>query len=55
MLPQALDKVWGRRWTNLSSVLADRTPTELAQAREHIETGRATLDLPLSAYREFDA
>jgi hypothetical protein len=53
--PHAFDKVWGQRWTNLRSVLADRTPTELAQAREHIETGRATLDLPLSAYTEFDA
>lgn len=53
--PQVFDKVWGQRWTNLRAVLEDRTPTELAQAREHIEAGRANLDLPLSAYTEFDA
>ncbi|WP_405797298.1 hypothetical protein [Streptomyces longwoodensis] len=53
--PQAFSRLWGQGWVNLNAVLDDRTPEELAQARQHIEAGEASLDLPLAAHTEFDA
>ncbi|GAA0972080.1 hypothetical protein [Streptomyces rhizosphaericus] len=53
--PQVFTRLWGQSWVNLDAVLHDRLPEELAQARKHIEAGRADLDLPLAAHTEFDA
>ncbi|MEU4077348.1 hypothetical protein [Streptomyces venezuelae] len=55
LTPQAFTRLWGQSWVNLTTVLDDRTPEELAQARKHIEAGQAELDLPLAAHTEFDA
>ncbi|MET7720589.1 hypothetical protein [Streptomyces mirabilis] len=55
LTPQAFSRQWGQSWVNLNTVLDDRTPEELAQARKHIEAGKASLDLPLAAHTEFDA
>ncbi|MFI8499669.1 hypothetical protein ACIGFK_14380 [Streptomyces sp. NPDC085524] len=52
--PAAFTAQWGQSWTNLLAVLADRSPEELALARRHIADGQARLDLPLTAYTEFD-
>ncbi|MDG9712627.1 hypothetical protein [Streptomyces sp. DH10] len=54
LTPQAFGRLWGQSWVNLNTVLGDRTPEELAQARKHIEAGGACLDLPLAAHTEFD-
>ncbi|MFF1781338.1 hypothetical protein [Streptomyces virginiae] len=55
LTPQAFERLWGQSWVNLRAVLEDRTPEELDQARKHIESGQAVLDLPLAANTEFDA
>lgn len=55
LAPQAFARLWGQSWVNLGAVLDDRTPEELAQARKHVETGEAVLNLPLAANTEFDA
>ncbi|HEY9326703.1 MAG TPA: hypothetical protein VIS09_00435 [Streptomyces sp.] len=54
LTPQAFGRLWGQSWVNLNTVLGDRTPEELAQARKHIVAGEACLDLPLAAHTEFD-
>ncbi|WP_255410258.1 hypothetical protein [Amycolatopsis sp. CA-128772] len=39
---------------NLTKFLDDRTEEEKLLARKHIDSGEATLHLPLSARTEFD-
>lgn len=52
--PARFTAVWGQTYTNLRSVLADRSGEEKALARKHIEAGQAALHLPLTAHQEFD-
>lgn len=40
---------------DLHSVLTERTDEEKALTRKHIQSGDASLHLPLSAHAEFDA
>lgn len=53
--PQTFTRLWGQSYINLRAVLAERTDEEKALARQHIDAGRARLDLPLSADVEFDS
>lgn len=52
--PQHFHALWGQSHANLTAVLGDRTDAEIALARKQIDTGEATLHLPLSARVEFD-
>ncbi|MFJ6623091.1 hypothetical protein ACIQOW_36650 [Kitasatospora sp. NPDC091335] len=45
---------WGQRHTNLSAVLAERSPAEKQAARQQIAADGTTLQIPLAAYTEFD-
>lgn len=54
LTPQHFHALWGQSATNLTAVLADRTPAEIELARKQIEAGEADLHLPLSAHVEFD-
>ncbi|RSM68923.1 hypothetical protein DL991_40810 [Amycolatopsis sp. WAC 01375] len=54
LTPQHFHALWGQSHTNLTAVLADRTPAEIASARQQIAAGEADLHLPLSAHVEFD-
>jgi hypothetical protein len=54
LTPQHFHTLWGQSHANLTAVLHDRTDAEIALARTQIDTGEATLHLPLSARVEFD-
>jgi hypothetical protein len=54
LTPQHFHALWGQSHTNLTAVLADRTPAEIELARKQIAAGEADLHLPLSAHVEFD-
>ncbi|MFG2483375.1 hypothetical protein ACGFSI_11540 [Streptomyces virginiae] len=53
--PETFTRQWGQSYVNLRAVLEERTEQEKVLARQHIDAGRARLDLPLSAHVEFDA
>ncbi|MGW1276688.1 hypothetical protein ACWD4V_06975 [Streptomyces tsukubensis] len=52
--PPHFHTLWGQSEANLKAVLGERTPTEIDKARRQIETQGLRLQLPLSAYTEFD-
>lgn len=54
LTPRHFHALWGQSHTNLTAVLADRTPAEIELARKQIAAGEADLHLPLSAHVEFD-
>lgn len=53
LAPERFAALWGQSHTNLHAVLDQRTEQEIALARDQIETGAASLHLPLSAHVEF--
>lgn len=53
--PKTFTRLWGQSYVNLRAVLEERTDEEKALAQQHIDAGRARLDLPLSADVEFDS
>lgn len=54
LTPPHFQTLWGQSQANLTAVLSERTPAELDKARRQIETQGLRLQLPLSAYTEFD-
>jgi hypothetical protein len=53
--PQTFTALWGQSFTNLRAVLASRSEADKVLARQHIDVGRLSLDLPMAAHVEFDA
>jgi len=54
LTPEHFALNWGQRQTNLSAVLAERTPAEVEAARRQIAEDGITLQIPLTAFTEFD-
>ncbi len=52
--PRAFTRLWGQSYANLRALLEERSEQEKALARQHVDYGRAQLNLPLSAHVEFD-